>query len=496
MSMSTKKSRLLALSLPILAIAALGYFGEPTGLLTSLPTDPLSGRGQSTAYDTAEASVGSIHRVVATSGPVRPWVTVQIGSQLSGQIRRVLADFNSEVKEGDIVAELDATMFEAKVEQAAADLAMANAALTNQRAALAKAEAILEQAERARHRQQELSARGVTSKATLDTATRDKLVAMAEIAINNAQITNARANVLQREALLKQAQIELERTRIRSPINGVVVSRTVDVGQTVAASLQAPELFRIAQDLRNVRIEAHVNEADIGSIGQGNPATFTIDSYPGRVFVGKVAQVRLAPNDVQSVVTYVVLIEARNDDLKLFPGMTANVRIETARRERVLRIPNTALHFKPRGSRDADRRFDTERRQERMLEWLKEALRPTLEQVTSVVVGVAKRFKETLRPTEEQVASAVVSAAKRADKRRSEPGATDASDATEASAEAWPDSNTRMRPTKIWVRGPDGKAESRSIQLGLTDSRFAEVTNGLLKSGELVIVGTRRLATK
>jgi HlyD family secretion protein len=449
-------------------------------------------------YDTTEATVGSISRIVTTSGPVRPWTTVQIGSQLSGQIRRVLADFNSDVKEGDILAELDARMFEARVEQAEADLAMARAALASQQATLLKAEAVLDEAEQSRGRQRVLSQKGVTTQASLDTIVRDTRVAEAEIAITRAQIENAQANVKQREALLNQARIDLDRTRISSPINGTVVSRTVDIGQTVAASLQAPELFRIAQDLRSIYIEAQANEADVGAIAQGNPATFTVDTYPGRLFEGRVAQVRLAPNEVQSVVTYSVVIEASNADLKLFPGMTANVRIETARHDDVLRIPAEAMRFKPPGA--ATKAEGTGGRsdgRERDLERLKELLKLTDDQVKAVSAALTKHpgrrqpDSADLGSTDETHAQPEKAATKAGDR---------SSDRIEAALlplltteqqrtfETWKAKRDATRPATVYVLGLDGQPEMRTIRIGLSDSRFAEVVSGPLKAADALIV--------
>src|SRR5690606_26297822 len=208
---------------------------------------------------------------------------------------------------------------------------------------------VLRQAERTIERQQKLADRGIAAQSALDNAIRDAEVARADLAIAKAQVENAKAVIAQREAQLEQAEIDLERAVIRSPINGTVISRTVDIGQTVAASFQAPELFQIAQDLRRIRIEAQVNEADVGVISEGNPATFTVDAYPERTFYGRVTQVRLAATELENVVTYTVIVEASNEDRKLYPGMTANLQIVTAERDNVLRLPNSALRFKPRG---------------------------------------------------------------------------------------------------------------------------------------------------
>src|SRR6185295_1132144 len=222
--------------------------------------------------------------------------------------------------------------------------------MLNQEDAVAKAEAIERNAKKLMLRQEALASKGIAATTTLDLATGDADVAKAEIEVAKAQLENAKATIAQREAQLLQAQIDLDRTRIRSPIDGTVIGRTVDVGQIVAASLQAPELFKIAQDLRHIRIEAQVNEADVGAVAEGNAVEFTVDAYPERRFQGKVSQVRLGALELNNVVTYTVIIEAENDDRKLLPGMTANARIETAKLDDALRIPTDALRFKPRAA--------------------------------------------------------------------------------------------------------------------------------------------------
>src|SRR5689334_278391 len=298
-----------------------------------------TGTGGAFVYEVAEVSQGPIRKLVASSGPVRAVVTVSISSQLSGQIRELKVDFNSEVKADDELAIIDDKTFAAKVAQANADLVAARAMLLNSEAALAKAGAIERNANRLMQRQEALASKGIAATTTLDLATRDWDVAKAEIEVAKAQLENSKASFAQREAQLLQAQIDLDRTRIRSPIDGTVIGRTVDVGQIVASSLQAPELFKIAQDLRRIRIEAQVNEADVGLVAEGNAVEFTIDAYPERHFQGKVGQVRLGALELNNVVTYTVIIEADNDDRKLLPGMTANARIETAKLDNALRIP-------------------------------------------------------------------------------------------------------------------------------------------------------------
>lgn len=297
---------------------------------------------------TSEISRGDIMRSVATSGSVRPLVTVEVGSQLSGQIAEMYVDFNSPVEKDQLIALIDPQSFEKRVRQAEADLRVANANVTVQKANITRAEANLRKARLDYERQKPLAEKGTIAATNLDTALASFESAQADLEIANAQLRNAEAVVEQREAALSAAQIDLDRTKIRSPINGVVIERSVDVGQTVAASLSSPVLFNIAQDLRQIQLEASVDESDIGNVSEGNSVTFTVDAYPDDEFHGRVEQIRLAPEESQNVVTYTVIISAHNPELKLLPGMTANMEIVTGKRENVLRVSNDALRFRPK----------------------------------------------------------------------------------------------------------------------------------------------------
>jgi HlyD family secretion protein len=302
---------------------------------------------------TVAATRGDVRRVVSTSGAVSALVTVDIGSQLSGNIGAVNVDFTDEVKKGDVLARIEPSTFETKVRESEAAVAVAKANVALQEAAVERAEANLHKAELDLHRAQELVAKGAGAQVTLDTATAAQLSASADLDSAKAQLENAKGNVALQEATLDSARIDLERTYIRSPIDGVVVDRTVQVGQTVAASLQAPKLFTIAQDLNHLQIEAQVDEADIGQITSSDPVTFTVDAYPDVTFQGAVLQIRLAPTSLNNVVTYTVVIDAENPLGRLLPGMTANVEIVTGEHKNVVTVPNEALRYQPRGPAQA-----------------------------------------------------------------------------------------------------------------------------------------------
>ncbi len=454
-------------------------------------------------YDTAEVTRGAIRKIVSTSGPVRAMVTVQVGSQLSGQIRTVTADYNTEVKEGDVLAELDAKTFKARVAQAQADLAAARAQLANQEAAIVKSEAVLRQAERAIERQQKLAERGVAAQAALDMALRDTEVARAELIIAQAQVDSAKAVVAQRQAQLQQAQIDLDRTTIRSPINGTVISRTVDVGQTVAASLQAPELFQIAQDLRRIRIEAQVNEADVGVIAEGNAATFTVDAYPDRRFEGRVTQVRLAATELQNVVTYTVIVEASNEDRRLFPGMTANVQIVTAEKNGVPRLSNDALRFRPRNQAESGRTAGARGDQGgRMAEQLKVELNLSEEQAAAVTEALSRMMSQARasRPTP----PAGFGRAPRTGAEQGNGGGQFAKRIEQIVApmlteeqrplfERWKRERESARSATVWVLGPKGSLDGRYVRLGIGDDQFTEILGGNVAVGDLLVTRAREV---
>jgi HlyD family secretion protein len=301
-------------------------------------------------YETTTVDRGTVEKAVSSSGSVAALITVEVGSQISGQIAELYADFNSQVKKGDLLAVLDPQTYRSRVQSAEADLAVARANIGTQEANLRKAKTSLDQAERDYKRQQALVEQKLVATSTVETALKTLELARGDIDISTAQLANSTAAVRTRQAALDQARIDLSRTQIRSPIDGVVIKRSIDRGQTVAASLQAPVLFQIAQDLSRIQIEAKVDEADIGSIKPDDTATFTVDAFPDQSFQGRVAQVRLAATSVQNVVTYSVMVQAPNPRQVLLPGMTANVRIVTDRRENVLRVGNDAARFQPTGA--------------------------------------------------------------------------------------------------------------------------------------------------
>jgi HlyD family secretion protein len=338
----------------ILALAGAGYwfFGLRNG----------SSAAPGVQYRTAKVERGEVIEGVTASGTVQPVVLVQVGTQISGAIEKLFADFNSQVKAGQTIALLDARRLaaqvasdDAAVARAQADLVRLNAAVKQSQAEVERIQAQLTQAERDLERQKTLAERKLISPADLDTAvaTRDALAA--QLGSSRAAVEQSQAQVAVGEAAVKQAQAQLASDKVNldyativSPVDGTVVSRNVDVGQTVAASLQAPTLFLIAQDLTKIQVQVSVPEAEIGKIHKDQPAHFTVDAYGERSFDGSVSQVRLASTTVQNVVTYTVVVDASNPEGLLFPGMTATLTFEIARSKKdALHVPVTALRVQP-----------------------------------------------------------------------------------------------------------------------------------------------------
>lgn len=340
-------------------------------------------------YRTVVTDRGSIIGQVTTTGAISPTTTVIVGSQLSGQVVEILADYNSAVTTGQVLARLNSDQIrarldgaradhqqvratlgvqEAQTEKARADMARAEAVAADMRAQSEKSAAQLADAEKTLQRQSELESRGFASQvalqaartqrdtlraqrnsslAQIDSASAQMTAIRADLKVIEAQMLATEAQIAQRAAMVRQIEVDLANTEIRSPVDGVVIQRNVELGMPVAASLQAPTLFLVAQDLRKIEIQANVDEADVGRVQVGQTVSFTVNAYPGRTFAGSVKQVRLGSQTVQNVVIYATVISVENGDLALRPGMTANLRILTERREAVVRVPNAALRWRP-----------------------------------------------------------------------------------------------------------------------------------------------------
>jgi ABC-type lipoprotein export system ATPase subunit/multidrug efflux pump subunit AcrA (membrane-fusion protein) len=327
-----RRLSLLAVAAAIVALAV-GTFGFT--------------RRENVQYFPATVEQGDIQAVVNATGTINAVTTVQVGSQVSGNIAELNADFNSHVTKGQVVARIDPAIFQTRVLQVEADLANAQAGVTTAHANLSRAEANLRPAELNLKRTMELFERGIASAQERDTVQSAYDAALADKQSAEAQISQARAQVKQRQAAVEQARLDLQHTVIRTPIDGTVIARNVDIGQTVAASLQAPTLFTIAQDLTKMLVYAKTDESDVGKIRVGAQANFKVDSFPNDTFYGRVTQVRMNATTIQNVVTYDTIIEFENRDQKLLPGMTAYVTIPVGSANNVVKIPNGALRYTP-----------------------------------------------------------------------------------------------------------------------------------------------------
>lgn len=316
-------------------------------LLALLAASALIHRGDTTQYITAKVQEGEIRDAVEASGTVNAVINVQVGSQVSGTIAKLNADFNSRVHKDQIIAEIDPQLFQGALLQASADLQNAKANVIAAKANLMKAKAGQAQTKAEFDRARVLTQKDIGSQSALDLAKANCESAKAAVDAAVASVTQADAQVSQKEAAVAVARTNLNYTIIRSPIDGTVVARNVDVGQTVAASLQAPTIFAIAQDLAKMQVYAKVDESDVGRIRKGQMVTFKVDAFPKELFQGTVSQLRMNPTTISNVVTYDAVIDFANPDLKLFPGMTAYVTIPVETAEHVVKLPNAALRFKP-----------------------------------------------------------------------------------------------------------------------------------------------------
>jgi HlyD family secretion protein len=467
--------------------------------------------GDAPKYKLAKTESGPLTAAVSATGTLNPVVSVQVGSQVSGQIKEILVDFNSPVKSGQLIARLDPETYQHRVSQAEADVDAARAAQGVQQAEVSRARANLANAQRDYERKKTLVEKNFISPAERDTAQNTLDAARASLASAEAQVKNGEAIVRQREAQLAAARVDLERTSIKAPVDGIVVKRSIEPGQTVAASLQAPELFVIAKNLSDMQVETSIDEADVGRVRVGQKAGFTVDAFAGRNFEGEVRQVRKAATVVSNVVTYTVVISAANPDLSLLPGMTANVRIITAQKDKALKVPNAALRFRPAGSSDEKKAAvavspaptsaaaassgggaggGLAQQRERLVAELKLDADQTAK-VDAIFDSMRDKFKAArdLPETEkgkaqernraeirERVSAFLVPEQK---KRYDEmAGEAQAARATGGGGSG-----------KVWIVGEDGNPKAISVRLGLTDGSMTEIVSGDIKEDSEVIVG-------
>ncbi len=454
-------------------------------------------------YITAKVDRGSVDVSVSATGTVQAVTTVQVGSQVSGTVQWLGADFNSQVQRGQVIARLDPAVFQAQVENARANVINAEAAvqgaemeIVNQQANLTAAKANQEvvrvQRDDARDlvkRYQEISsvvasrdiqaaqANANAAAARYEQATAQVAQVQASLSTSRARVEQAKASLAQAKAQLQQSTVNLDHTIISSPIDGVVISRNVDVGQTVAASLQAPTLFTIANDLTKMQVLASIDEADVGQIKQGIKTHFSVDAFPGETFTGEISQLRLNAQTLQNVVTYSAVIDVANSELKLRPGMTTNITIPVARRDNVLTVPNAALRFRPTLS-EAEQQALNQKMEERRNQ--RQAERGQGGQA-------ADSSGQTAQPASEQPPNS--------QRGQGSPNASPGNQQPQSGAGQsgqggqGGQSGQRRQGQTVWVLVGAKSIEPRFIRAGLTNGRVTEVLSGDLQEGDVIITG-------
>ncbi|HKQ08479.1 MAG TPA: efflux RND transporter periplasmic adaptor subunit [Blastocatellia bacterium] len=497
-SATIKRRRVLLASVALLAAAGVAGF-----LLWG-------NKAAANDYITAKVDRGNVEVSVSATGTVQAVTTVQVGSQVSGTVQWLGADFNSQVKRGQVIARLDPAIFQAQVDNARANVQNQQAAIigaqteiVNQQANIKASQANVEVNRVQRddalavvRRYQELKtvipSRDIeAAQATANAAAARYEQAVAQLgqvqaglAQSKAKLDQAKAGLAQAQAQLSQQQANLDHSIIASPIDGVVVSRAVDIGQTVAASLQAPTLFTIANDLTKMQVLASIDEADVGQIKQGIKANFAVDAFPGETFTGEITQLRLNAQTTQNVVTYSAVIEVANPELKLRPGMTANITIPVARRDNVLTVPNAALRFKPTLSekeQEALRQKMEERRNQRQAE-----------RQGAESQGQQPNAQGQQPAAQGQQPAAQDQAGGAQGQRRGRPGDGQSQPAqgegNQPAAGAGSDGQ-RRGGQMVWVMVGDKQIEPRFVRTGLTNGRITEIIAGDLKEGETIVIG-------
>jgi HlyD family secretion protein len=509
----------------VIALAGAGFFGY---------AQFFQKEGSAEKYKTAKVERGNLSTFVTANGTVNPVTTVLVGSQVSGTIQKLNADFNSIVKKGQLIAQIDPAIFQAQVAQASAKAENAKASLLNAQADIAtarsnieasranvvKARVSLEDTLRNLNRSLELFIKNLISASDRDAAqtSHDSAAAQLEATLAQnkaadaqmesakARVESARAQIKQAEAELEMAQVNLDHTRITAPVNGIVISRNVDVGQTVAASLQAPTLFTIAQDLTEMQVETNVSEADIGRVVKEQETTFTVDAYPLMTFQGKVTEIRNAPITIQNVVTYNVVIHVKNPELKLKPGMTANVSILVSHKDSVLKIPNSALRFRPdfakkeagaqqkkqaSASAPAPSPSKGAPNPEAILERLKTELTLTADQQASIAIvlkDAQTQIREAYRSGGAEEAKAKGKELRLSNRLKIRSLLTEVQQRKYDLMAQRPE--TTEGPAllnRVWTPVQGGKPAPVEIATGVTDGSFTEVVSGALKEGQEVI---------
>jgi len=445
---------------------------------------------ESPSLQTGVVSSGAISKIINASGTVRPDITVNVGSEVSGKILTVSVDFNSAVKAGDILAIIDPENLENRVAQSEAQVENRRSDININTASLKRAEVNAAQAKRSLDRRAQLFAENAISKAQLEETERAMELASADIDLAQARLEGAQSSLKQAQADLRSSKVNLERTVIKAPIDGVVIERLVDPGQTVAASLSAPELFKIAGDLAKIKIDAAIVESDVSGLDAGDLASFSVDAYPGRVFKGSIDQLRLKSESQNNIVTYTAVVAANNADGLLMPGMTTNLQITTNSKEGILRIPATAERFRPTPDQIKEWQSEDKAKQDADVDPKTRESLTALGLVKTRIDNVLTRMSEDTVELREQIADPTQTWRK-VSRMKQLREVYEGIIKKELSPAEYQDylrvlsANAQTRDAQLWIKDGD-KMRQVDVGLGLSDGSFVEVISGLSEGDKVI----------
>lgn len=482
--------------LALITVSGLSGCGNAEGAATGKPPAQSNAEAAAPSLQSGRVTMGEIAKIINATGSVRPDITVQVGSEVSGKLLTVDVDFNSEVQTGDILAVIDPENLENRVSQSEAQVENRRSDIRINTASLKRAEVNLAQAKRSLDRREQLYAENAISQAQLEETERSMQLAAADLDLAKARLAGARSSLKQAEADLRTARVDLSRTKIRSPIDGVVIERLVDPGQTVAASFSAPELFKIAGDLSKIKIDAAIVESDVSGLDKGDPVTFSVDAYPGRVFRGRVDQLRLKSQTQSNIVTYTAVINSDNEDRALMPGMTTNLQITTNSKQNILRIPATAERFRP--TPDQIKSWKVEETDEGKSESLDPKTQKRMADLglaSSRIETIMSRMADETVSLREQIADPTqtwrrVSRLKQLRETYDDIIKKELSSTEYQEYRRLVQADAQIRDVQLWVKSGD-KMRQIDVGLGLSDGSFVEVVSGL-KEGDEVVTGIGR----
>ena len=440
---------------------------------------------------TGPVSRGEIAKIINATGSVRPDITVQVGSEVSGKLLSVEVDFNTKVKKGDTLAVIDPENLENRVAQVEAQVENRRSDININTASLKRAEVNAAQATRSLERRKKLFAESAISQAQLEETERAMQLALADIELAKARLTGAESSLKQALADLRSAKVNLARTVILAPIDGVVIERLVDPGQTVAASFSAPELFKIAGDLSKIKIDAAIVESDVSGLDAGDPVSFSVDAYPGRVFRGRVQQLRLKSQTQSNIVTYTAVVDAENADKALMPGMTANLQITTNSKSDILRIPATAERFRPSPDQVENWKADEVAAEEKDVDPKVRERLTELGVSSSRIDGLLDTMESRTETLREQISDPTQTWRKVARLKQLRE-TFDGIIKKELTSKEYQDyrrvlqADAQTRDAQIWVKEGD-KMRQMDVGLGLSDGSFVEIISGLSEDDEVVL---------